>query len=140
MLGGEFRHNLDAKNRIFIPAKLRDELGEVFVVAKDLREKCLKVYSLEEWKKYLEPIEKLDRRLKEQVLRTLHASALEATPDSQGRIVLPKELIEHAQLERETVIVGCYRYAEIWSETLYEQMKEQTDLSKLIGDLEALGL
>ncbi len=140
MLGGEYRHNLDPKNRIFIPAKLRDELGTTFVVAKDLREKCLKVYSLEEWQKYLKPIEALDRRLQEQVFRTLHASVIEATPDSQGRIVLQKELIQHAQLDREIVIVGCYRYAEIWSEELYSAMKQNVDLTKLIDELEALGL
>ena len=54
MLGGEFRHNLDPKNRIFIPSKLREELGSSFVIAKSLREKCLVAYSLEEWDKYNE--------------------------------------------------------------------------------------
>ena len=140
MLGGEYRHNLDPKNRIFIPAKLRDELGTTFVVTRALRDNCLKIYSSEEWKKYLEPLEKLDRRLQEELFRALHASAIEATPDAQGRIVLQKDLIQHAQLEREVVIVGCYNYAEIWSETLYEQKKENMDFSKLAKELESLGL
>lgn len=140
MLGGEYKHNLDPKNRIFIPAKLRDELGTTFVVTKSLRDKCLKVYSPEEWKKYLEPLEKLDRRLKEELFRGLHASAIEATPDAQGRIVLQKDLIQHAELEKDVVIVGCYNYAEIWSETLYEQTKQNMDFSKLVKELESLGL
>ena len=49
MFGGEYRHSKDSKNRVFMPAKLREELGESFVIAKDIREKCLKVYSLAGW-------------------------------------------------------------------------------------------
>ena len=52
MLTGEFRHSLDAKNRIFMPAKLREELGETCMIARAIREKCLKVYSLEGWAAY----------------------------------------------------------------------------------------
>ncbi len=140
MLGGEYRHGLDPKNRIFIPSKLREELGATFVVVKDLREKCLKIFSLEEWDKYIAPIKEQKRKLQEPVLRFLNSSMAQVTPDSQGRIVLPKDLIQYADIERDTVIVGCYSYAEIWSEASYNRLKEEEDVEQMIRDLEELGL
>ena len=140
MLGGEYRHGLDPKNRIFIPAKLRDELGATFVVAKDIREKCLKLYSLKEWENYIDPILTKARKLQSKVLRFLNSSMVEVTPDAHGRVVLPKELIGHAEIDKNVVVVGCYNYAEIWAEESYEKMKEEEDLDQMIADLEELGL
>ena len=140
MLGGEYRHNLDPKNRIFIPAKLREELGATFVVAKDIREKCLKVYSLSGWENYITPLREQKRKLSEKILRFLHASLVQVTPDSQGRIVLPQELVVHAEIEKNVVIVGCCDYAEIWAEAGYEKLKEDEDLSEMLAELEELGL
>ena len=56
MLTGEFRPTLDQKNRIFVPSKLREELGETFMIVRDIREKCLKMYSLDGWAEYIAPI------------------------------------------------------------------------------------
>ena len=140
MLGGEYRHNLDPKNRIFIPAKLRDELGESFVVAKDIREKCLKVYSQSGWESYIAPIRKMERKHSEKILRFLHSSLAQVTPDSQGRIVLPTELVTHAAIERNVVIVGCCDYAEIWAEEIYNKMQEDVNVDDMIAELESLGL
>lgn len=140
MLGGEYRHTLDTKNRIFIPAKLREELGATFVVAKDIREKCLKVYSLEGWEHYIAPLREQKRKLSEKIIRFLHSSLVQVTPDSQGRIVLPPELVAHAEMGKNTVIVGCCDYAEIWAEEKYEALKADEDLSEMLAELEELGL
>ena len=140
MFGGEFRHNMDSKNRIFIPAKLRDELGETFVVAKDIREACLKVYSQAGWEAYIAPLREQNRRLSEKILRFLHSSLVQVSPDGQGRIVLPQELVAHAKIDRNVVIVGCCDYAEIWAEETYNQMKESEDISDMLAELESLGL
>ena len=140
MLGGEYKHNLDAKNRIFIPSKLRDELGESFIVAKDIRETCLKVYSLEGWEDYIKPLREQKRSLSEKIIRHLHASLAQVVPDGQGRIVRPPELIAHAKLEKNVIVVGCCDYAEIWSEQVYEEMKAQEDMTEILAELEALGL
>ena len=78
MLTGEFRHILDTKNRIFMPSKHREELGAQFIVARDIREKCLKVYSLEGWANYIAPIKQLDRSLAEKTMRFLHRNASQA--------------------------------------------------------------
>ena len=140
MFGGEYRHNKDSKNRVFMPAKLREELGETFVIAKDIREKCLKVYSLEGWEEYIAPLKAQNRKLSEKILRFLHASLAQVTPDSQGRVVIPQELVEYAAIERNIVVVGCGEYAEIWAESTYDENKAEIDLSKLIDELEELGL
>ena len=140
MLGGEFRHTLDAKNRIFVPAKLRDELGVCFIIAKDIREKCLKAYSLAGWDKYTAPLREQNRKLSEKVIRYLHSSLVQVTPDSQGRIVLPQELINHAGIDRNVVFVGCCDYAEIWSDTEYDKLKGSEDIAAILAELESLGL
>ena len=140
VLGGEYKHNLDTKNRIFIPSKLRDELGDSFIVAKDIRETCLKVYSLEGWEEYIKPLREQKRSLSEKIIRHLHASLAQVTPDGQGRIVLPPELIAHAQIEKNVIVVGCCDYAEIWSEQVYESMKQKEDMTQILAELEALGL
>ena len=140
MFGGEYRHGWDSKNRLFIPAKMREELGATFVVAKDIRETCLKVYSLSGWEAYIAPLKEQKRKLSEKILRFLHSSLTQVTPDSQGRIVIPQELVEYALIDREIVVVGCGEYAEIWSEAAYDKQKEEINIEEMISELEELGL
>jgi MraZ protein len=140
MLSGEFKHNIDAKNRLFIPAKHREELGESFMVAKSVRENCLKVYSLEEWERYIEPIVKMERKNSEAILRALHRNASQVSPDAQGRIILPPALVSYAAIEKGAVVVGCGKYAEIWSEEAYEAMVGDEDMADMKDLLESYGL
>ncbi|MBQ8140567.1 MAG: division/cell wall cluster transcriptional repressor MraZ [Clostridia bacterium] len=140
MLSGEFKHNLDPKNRLFIPAKHREELGESFMIARSIRDNCLQVYSMSEWEKYIEPIKKMDRKDSEIILRSLHRNAAQVSPDSQGRIVLPASLIQHAGISKGAVVVGCGTYAEIWSEEVYEKTLEEENLDDIKAVLESFGL
>ena len=140
MLSGEFKHNLDPKNRLFIPAKHREELGECFVVAKSIREKCLRVYSTKGWEEYIKPITALDGKDKDRIIRALSRNAAQVTPDAQGRIVLTPDLIGYAELTKNAVIVGCGGYAEIWSEVNYAAMVEDEDLGSMKDLLESFGL
>ena len=140
MLSGEYKHNLDPKNRLFIPAKHREELGESFVVAKSIREKCLRVYSMEEWKEYIRPIEALDGKDKERIVRALSRNAAQVSPDAQGRIVLTPDLIGYAEIVKNAVVVGCGKYAEIWSDANYAAMVDEEDLASMKELLESYGL
>lgn len=140
MLTGEFRPSLDTKNRIFVPSKLRDELGETFIIARDIREKCLKMYSLEGWNAYIAPIKAQRRELVEQVMRLLHSTAVQVTPDSQGRVLLPAGLVSFAEIEKNVVVVGCCDYAEIWAEANYDKVISNIDDEALRRALEELGL
>ena len=143
MLSGEFKHSIDPKNRLFIPAKHRDELiaeNESFMVTKSIRENCLKVYSMSEWEAYISPITKMERKDSERILRALHRDAAQVTPDSQGRIILTPDLVTYAQIEKNAVIVGCGHYSEIWSDVNYVAMVEEEDLVSMRDLLESYGL
>ena len=140
MLTGEYKHALDPKKRLFIPAKHREELGPSFIIVRDIRESCLKIHSLESWQAFVAPIQNMPRAQSEKILRFLHASLTQVTPDSQGRVVIPQELVEYAAIERNIVVVGCGDYAEIWAESTYDANKAEIDLAELIGELEELGL
>lgn len=140
MLTGEFRPTLDQKNRIFVPSKLREELGETFMIVRDIREKCLKMYSLDGWAEYIAPIKEQPRAIAEKAMRVLHSSAAQVTPDSQGRVLIPAKLVEFAELEKNIVVIGCYDYAEIWAEDKYESLMASQDDEELRELLEANGL
>ena len=140
MFLGEYRHNLDAKNRLFIPAKFREELGESFVVAKLMRGECLRVCSVAEWDKYIEPIRNMQRKDSEKIFRALTKEAIQVSPDAQGRVVLSAALVEKAGLTKNAVIIGCNDYVEIWSEEAYQRMIEEVDESEMLAILESMGL
>ncbi len=140
MFSGEFKHTLDTKNRLFIPAKHREELGESFMVAKSIRENCLKVYSMTEWEEYISPILKMERKASEAILRALHRDAAQVSPDAQGRIVIPAALVEYAGISKTAVVVGCGKYAEIWSEDNYNAMVNAENIADIKDLLESYGL
>ena len=93
MLLGEFNHSIDEKGRLIIPAKLRDDLGENFVICNGL-EGCLFVYSQEEWNKFVTELEALPRMSKDARIykRYFFGSASEGTFDKQGRVLVPPPL------------------------------------------------
>jgi mraZ protein len=111
MTGGH-QHTLDAKGRLFIPAKLREELGNVFFVTIS-PEKCLSVYSSESWESLSSKVNAMpysDQRK----MRPLFAYATKCELDSQGRILLPQMLREFAGLTKNVTVVGNNNHAEIW--------------------------
>lgn len=140
MLSGEFRHVLDAKNRIFIPAKYREELGDSFMVTRSFRGSFLCFYSMPAWDEFIAPMKKADRKTTEDTLRFLYRTAADVTPDSQGRILLPQQLVDYAAIEKNAVIVGCGDYGEIWSERGYDDKIAAEDISAIRDALERLGL
>jgi MraZ protein len=140
MMLGSFKHGIDTKNRLFIPSKFREELGESFVIARSPRGKCLRVFPAEEWNATLKKYDSLDARDREVIVRALTRNAAQVSPDTQGRVVLPPELIEHAKIEKNIMIVGCCDYAEIWSDAIYRDMKAEEDVEALLEELEDLGL
>ncbi len=140
MFTGEYAHSVDTKNRIFVPARFREELGETFVVARDIRGEILKVFSLEGWREYIAPIMSQERKLSEKAIRYLHRNALQVSPDAQGRILLTKELLAYAGIVKEAVIVGCSSYVEIWSAENYAREIEGEDIDEIRRELEMFGL
>ena len=115
MLLGEFNHSIDEKGRLIIPAKLRDDLGDSFVICNGL-EGCLFVYSQEEWNKFVAELETLPRMSKDARIfkRYFFGSASEGSFDKQGRVLVPPSLRKAAGLEKDVVLVGVQDRIEIW--------------------------
>lgn len=120
---GEYRHNLDAKGRLFIPAKLRDELGEVFYVTLST-EKCLCAYSAESWQRISDKVDAMPQ-LDQRSMRPLFAFAAKCELDNQGRILIPQHLREHAGLVKNIAVIGCNRHAEIWDEAEWDTVRSE---------------
>lgn len=122
MLFGGYQHNIDKKGRVFIPAKLRDELGESFIICRGIYGKrCLCVYSLSEWDKLVEKISTLPSTKSSGVKRFLFDGAFNVEFDTQGRILIPAVLREYAQLESEAHIIGMDTNLEIWNTELWSK-------------------
>lgn len=117
MLIGEFHHNMDEKNRLVIPTKYREELGEAFVITRGL-ENCLYAYSNEEWNKLVSklstlPFNKKDTRI---FSRSFFSGASVCEFDKSGRINITSPLVSYAGLKTKCVIIGVNDHLEIWDE------------------------
>lgn len=140
MLWGAFKHVVDSKNRIFVPAGFRDDLGESFIVTRSFRGNFLCFYSRKSWDEYIAPLKAAPRKTSEDTLRFLYRTAAEVTPDAQGRILLPQTLIAYAGIEKVAYVVGVGEYGEIWSEKEYLLKTENENIEKMREELELLGL
>ncbi|SFK52813.1 MraZ protein [Lachnospiraceae bacterium KH1T2] len=116
MFMGEYNHTIDAKGRLIIPAKLREGLGDSFVVTKGL-DGCLAAYTAQSWTDLQQKLAALPEFSKEAraVKRFYLAGAFTAEVDKQGRVLLPVNLREHAGLIKDVVLVGVGDKVEIWS-------------------------
>lgn len=113
MLIGKYTNSIDLKGRVFFPAKLREDMGEAFVVTKGL-DGCLNAYSADEWKRLEAAINELPKAKTRDVARYFFANAIEVEPDKQGRILISPELREYADLTKEVVFLGVSSKVEIW--------------------------
>lgn len=125
MFLGEYQHTLDSKGRLIVPAKFREGLGETFIVTRGL-DHCLFVYPMDEWKSLEEklrtlPLTKADAR---SFVRFFFSGATECETDKQGRIMIPQNLREYAQMEKDVVIVGVSTRVELWSAERWTQYVE----------------
>ena len=116
---GSYPHALDAKKRVFIPAKYRDELGDEFYITRKFG-KYLSIYTAEDWQTFVEKIEKLPESVAEQIQDFILGAAQKCTPDASGRIILDDRLMKHAGIEKNVVVLGCGDHAEIWDEESYQ--------------------
>lgn len=123
---GEFRHTLDAKGRVILPANFRDELKEGLVVAPG-QDKCLTVYPPDEWSKALKDIRTLRRTdvRERQFARVLTSQAHPDTLDRQGRVTIPARLRTYAGLSKDVMVVGRDAVAELWNAESWERYLEQ---------------
>lgn len=127
---GTYEHNMDAKGRLAVPAKLRDELGTTFYLTMGL-DRCLSIYPQESWAVFTEKFDSLPITQSKK-MRALFANTLKCELDAQGRILIPQNLRDWAGLQKEVVIIGVNSRAEIWDAERWHA--EQAELTP-----EALG-
>ncbi len=135
---GEYRHSIDAKGRLAMPAKLREELGERFTVTKGL-DGCLAVYPEKEWEGLEQRIRSMPMSKSRDLQRFFFSAAFDAEPDSQGRILLPANLRKHAGLTKETVIIGAFNHAEIWDAGKWDAYNDNINEERIVEAMEELG-
>ena len=109
---GEYQHSLDSKGRLFMPAKLRDELGEVFFITISM-DRCLCAYSSESWQQLSDRVSAMPF-VKQRKMRPLFAHAARCELDAQGRVLIPQNLRDYAGLTKSVTVVGCNNHAELW--------------------------
>lgn len=126
MFMGEFEHNIDTKGRIIIPAKFRQDLGAKFVVTRGM-DGCLFGYPMDEWQIVYDKIKALPITKKDSRAfgRFFFAAAIECEFDKQGRINLPKTLIDYAKIQKKCEIVGVSNRFEIWSEERWNKYSNE---------------
>ena len=117
MLLGEFRHNLDDKGRIALPAKFREKLQSGAIITRGL-DHCLFVFGVNEWEGLVQklvalPLAQSDSRA---FARLMLAGASDVKYDAQGRILIPDSLREYAHLKKQVVVTGMYTRVELWDE------------------------
>lgn len=136
---GSYYHNVDAKGRMNFPAKLREVLGETFWVARGTGDKYLSVYATEHWREICAQVSALTGTTGESLRRWLFSGASEITTDKQGRILIPQPLRDYAGLEKDVVIIGAGKKAEIWERDRWERVNASFD-PKSVPQLETLCL
>lgn len=115
---GKYKHTLDAKGRLFVPSKLRDELGAAFYLMK-APDACIGVYPEAEWQRMMARCNELPPT-QMRSMRCILANVTKCEPDKQGRFLLPESLRTYAGIEQEAVFLGLAGRAEIWSAERYE--------------------
>ncbi len=116
MLIGEYSCAMDDKGRLSFPAKFRDEMGGSFIITRWLDD-CLVAFPEGEWERMAEELSQKSfvNKKKRDIQRFIYAGANEAKPDKQGRILVPANLRVHARIEKDVVVIGVGRHAEIWA-------------------------
>lgn len=140
---GKYPAKLDDKNRLFVPARLRAELGEHFFVTLGVNcgHRCLTLYTQEEWQKLSENYNALSISQRSGATSLIFMNAAECAPDKQYRFGLTQFLLDYAGIARDAMIVGRAGQAEIWDAEEFSSFEaENLTPEKLLQSLEAIGL
>ena len=139
MLTGKYTHSLDSKNRIIIPSKLKEQLGETVTILRS-SDRCLTMYSEEEWANYAKKISELPKTELRTITRYLYSNSVEVQPDSQGRVMLTPEMLAFAGITKNVITVGCGKYAEIWAQEVWDETGVDKEPENFTEKLIELGL
>ena len=143
MLIGEYEHSLDVKGRLIMPVKLREDIGEKFIVTKGL-DGCLFGFSKTEWTSFEEKLKSLPLTNKNarDFVRFFLSGAVECEIDKQGRFLVASNLREYASMEKEVVIIGVGTRIEFWSKDKWKKYNSSENISaeNLAENMTILGI
>ena len=140
---GKYPAKMDEKNRLFVPAKLRQELGQVFFVTLGVNcgHRCLTVYTESDWQTLGQNYNALPISQRSAATSLIFMNATECAPDKQFRFGLTQFLLDYAGIQKDVMIVGRAGQAEIWDAREFEAFEaENLTPEKLLASLEAIGL
>lgn len=133
---------MDAKGRFMFPVNLRKQLEEVFdkgfVINRNLHQKCLVLYPIAEWNKLNKKLSKLNRLIKanDVFVRKFTGGATAAEADNTGRVLLPKSLVDYADISADIKVLGSNNVIEIWDKKLYSEfLNQDINIEKLAEDV-----
>ena len=135
---GSCTYSIDAKNRVFIPARYREDLGNTFYITRGI-EACLTMYTEEEWALFLQKLDRIPNTTGGGVKEYFMSAAQKCVLDSSGRILLEGALKAHAQINKNMVFVGASRVINIWSEenwALREANRDKENYATLLSQYE----
>jgi len=141
MFMGEYNHTVDAKGRLIVPSKFREQLGDEFVVTKGL-DSCLYVFENKEWAALEEKLHALPltNASARKITRFMLSGAVLCETDKQGRILIPSNLREYAGIEKDAFLLGMGSRIEIWSSARWdEEQKAEGNVDEIAGSLDGLG-
>ena len=143
MFMGEYQHNMDKKGRVIIPAKFREKLGDNFVATRGL-DNCLFVYPMQEWSILEEKLTNLPITSKNarSFVRFFFSGATECNLDKQGRVSIPANLRNYAELEKEIVVIGLANRIELWAVEKWDNymMAAEESSEEIANAMEELGI
>ena len=134
---GEYQHNIDAKGRLIFPIKLREALGEHFVIFKGL-DNCINVYSQEKWAAFEQQLAALPSKARK--VQRFFSANFECEPDAQGRILIPQTLREYAGLRKDVTVIGMIDHVEIWDSAAWKSYNDSTDTEDVAAMMDMLGV
>ena len=143
MLIGEYEHSLDAKSRLTIPSKIREGIGEKFIITKGL-DSCLFGFSQSEWTKFEEKLQSLPLTNKNarDFTRLFLAGATECELDRQGRFLIPANLKKYADFKKEVMVIGVGNRIELWDKEKWEKYSSEENISadEIAQNMSMLGI
>ena len=139
MLIGEYEHSLDAKGRLIMPAKIREDIGDKFIITKGL-DGCLFGFSQKEWDNFQEKLKTLPLTNKNarDFVRFFLSGAIECEIDKQGRFLIPSNLRDYAKLDKEIVILGVGTRIEIWNKKVWQKDADNISADEIAENMDKL--
>lgn len=121
MFSGMTNHSIDAKGRIVLPAKFREELGDTFCLVQGFDNQCIQAMSTELYKSICAKILELPANLSRALQYRFSGTAQEVSPNAQGRVLIPQSLRQFAEIEDDALVIGMNNRIEIWNSRIFDE-------------------